>query len=918
MPVSAAYALAFLITITAVGIRVMLSPWLADRLPLITLFPAIAISVWLGGYRAALVPAVIGYLACNYFFPVNGDTFPLHTVTGIVTLVTYATSTACIIWFGEAMCRAREESRRQGELLRVTLESIGDAVITTDVEGRVTSMNHTAVALTGWPEQDAFGEPLTEVFHIVSEDTGLPVPNPVSGAIGENKIVGLANHTILIARDGHETAIDDSAAPIRDAQDAVVGGVLVFRGIDARRQAEKALKESETRHRFLADLVIATQDLTEADEIMATTARMLALHMDVNRCAYAEMEEEEGESICVITGDYTRDVPSIVGRWAVADFGPEVVRCMAENKPCVFDDVDTDPRAGDDLSSYRETHVRAFICVPLHKAGRLTACMAVHQNEPRHWTRADVELVTTVVGRCWESLERGRSDRELKETAERLVLALVAARLGDWRYDLTTDVVDMSPRAAEIFGIPPGPVMTWEKMSSLLHEDEREATRIAVGRAVATRGQYDTEYRVILPSAAEVWVSSKGRAVYDANGKPVRMLGVVQDITATKLLENHLREQTSQLEEADRKKDDFIALLAHELRNPLAPIRAGLDILRFAGPDDEHGILARGMMGRQLGHMVRLIDDLLDVSRITRNKLLLQTRPVLLSEAIAHAVESSGPALEDAGCHLEVSLPGQPVWLNGDLTRLTQVFGNILANAAKFSEKGGRITLSADVENDSVSVFIKDAGQGIAPGDLIRVFDMFVQSDRHRGHSRGGLGIGLCLVKALVEMHGGGVTAASQGVGLGSTFTVTLPVAPESGNNAEVRSTVGPPPGSAFAGRRVLVVDDNEDAGNGIGQLLAIRGATVEVVYSGHDAVSAVERFHPEVLLMDVGMPGMNGHEATAAIRALSLEKQPLVIALTGWGRDEDRRRSRDAGCDGHVVKPVNLDQLEELLKSLV
>ncbi len=269
--------------------------------------------------------------------------------------------------------RAEEALREQSEWLRITLASIGDGVICTDAEGRVTFLNGVAESLTGWTLAEAAGRPLPDVFRIVNEHTRLPTENPALRALREGTVVGLANHTVLIARDGTERPIDDSAAPIRDGAGDPVGAVLVFRDVTERKRGEQALRESEGRNRFLADLAAATQAVTDPEEVMSVAARMLGRHLGADRCAYAEVEDE---SVFVITGNYTDGVPSIVGRWPVAAFGPEVVRLMAANRPYVMDDVEADPRAGTDLSAYRATAIRAVICVPLHKGGRLTAAMA--------------------------------------------------------------------------------------------------------------------------------------------------------------------------------------------------------------------------------------------------------------------------------------------------------------------------------------------------------------------------------------------------------------------------------------------------------------------------------------------------------------------------------------------------------------
>jgi signal transduction histidine kinase/ActR/RegA family two-component response regulator len=371
------------------------------------------------------------------------------------------------------------------------------------------------------------------------------------------------------------------------------------------------------------------------------------------------------------------------------------------------------------------------------------------------------------------------------------------------------------------------------------------------------------------------------------------------------------------LKQVDRRKDDFIALLAHELRNPLAPIRNGLQVMRLAGNDATAVAQARGMMDRQLGHMVRLIDDLLDISRISRNKMDLRRTRVLLGDVISNAVETARPAIEAAGHELTVSLPAQPIFLDADLTRLAQVFGNLLSNSAKYTDRGGHIWLNAAGSNGRVTVSVRDNGIGVPAHALPRIFDMFSQVDRSIERSTGGLGIGLALVKALVEMHGGTVVASSTGQGKGSTFTVLLPALetpsePFENTTSEIVQGVKGPK------RRILVADDNRDSAESMATMLKLMGNDVTTAHDGIEAVAVADQVRPQAILMDIGMPRLNGLEATRRIRAQAWGQSIVIVALTGWGQDGDRIRSEKAGCDGHLVKPVNLPDLEKLLAALM
>ena len=369
-----------------------------------------------------------------------------------------------------------------------------------------------------------------------------------------------------------------------------------------------------------------------------------------------------------------------------------------------------------------------------------------------------------------------------------------------------------------------------------------------------------------------------------------------------------------ELREADRKKDDFIALLAHELRNPLAPLRNGLHVMRLASHDAAAVARARTIMERQLSHMVRLIDDLLDISRISLNKLQLRRARVTLAEIVANAVETARPVIDRAEHHLEVVLPPEPVLLDADLTRLAQVLGNLLTNAGKFTPKRGHIALTAEVQGDAVLVSVGDDGIGLRPESLHRIFDMFSQVDHSVERSTGGLGIGLALVRGLTEMHGGSVRAESAGLGCGSRFRVRLPIlAPSQEERAQILAPTLPD----APRRRILVADDNHDAVESLATMLRLSGNEVHTASNGIEAVALAEQLVPDVVLMDIGMPQLNGREATRRIRAEAWGKRMVVIALTGWGQEADRQLSREAGCDDHLVKPVDFAELQRLMSEL-
>jgi signal transduction histidine kinase len=389
---------------------------------------------------------------------------------------------------------------------------------------------------------------------------------------------------------------------------------------------------------------------------------------------------------------------------------------------------------------------------------------------------------------------------------------------------------------------------------------------------------------------------------------------VAQDLAHRAAVAIQNAELYQALQDADRRKDEFLATLAHELRNPLAPIRTGLQLLRMADGDSRAAEGARTMMERQTAQLVRLVDDLMDVSRISRGKMELKKERVGLAAVVAAAVETSRPLVEQMGHDLTVELPDRPVWLDADPTRLAQVFMNLLNNAAKYSDRGGRIRLTAKRFADEVEVVVRDGGIGIPADKLNVIFDLFSQVDRSLEKAQGGLGIGLSLVRRLVDMHGGTVEARSDGPGKGSEFVVRLPVAADRAAPGRASRDGEPAPKSAL---RILIADDNRDGADSLSDMLQIMGNDTRTAYDGEAAVAAAAEFRPDVVLLDIGMPKLNGHDACRRMREQPWGADLVLIALTGWGQEEDVRRSHDAGFDRHMVKPVDPVALMQQLVGL-
>lgn len=429
------------------------------------------------------------------------------------------------------------------------------------------------------------------------------------------------------------------------------------------------------------------------------------------------------------------------------------------------------------------------------------------------------------------------------------------------------------------------------------------AAELPMQLAIATRAFVRNDIEIVRRDGSVAYIQNDVEPLHDANGAVYGCVSVCVDLTARRLAE-------MALVDADRRKDEFLATLSHELRNPLAPLRSALEVIRLAGGDAGTIEKARATMARQLGHLVRITDDLLDLARITQSKMDLRHERLDLREVLQSAVESSRPALVALGHTFSVELPPTPLWADADFTRLSQVFSNLLNNAAKYTDHGGRIRLAATAAPRLATVTIDDNGIGISAVTLPVIFDMFRQLRRSRGRTQSGLGIGLALARRLVALHGGAIEAHSPGEGHGSTFTVTLPLA---ALDDHVVSRTPPPDRLRPRARRVLVADDNPDTVDMMHLMLTLGGHTVAVAGDGLRAVELAATFDPHIALLDIEMPRMDGYEAATRIRA-RLGARVVLVALTGWGQDDDKRRSREAGFDHHLTKPPDPTLLDRLI----
>ena len=442
--------------------------------------------------------------------------------------------------------------------------------------------------------------------------------------------------------------------------------------------------------------------------------------------------------------------------------------------------------------------------------------------------------------------------------------------------------------------------------------EDVEAARPWQELALARKeGRAEDEGWRLRKNGEKFWARVVVSAVYDRTGRLLGFAKVTQDLSQ--------REHARELERTAQRVQEFIGMLAHELRNPLAPIRNAVELMRRLPPDDAAQATLRETMDRQSAHLSRIVDDMLDIARITRGKLSIERRPVELAEVVSRALEMTQPTIDAAHHKLDVEIPPGRLVVHGDLSRLTQAVANLLTNAARFTPPGGRISLKVGKEGDQITLSVRDNGRGIASGDLGKIFGMFVQGKEPLNRVGGGLGIGLALARAIAELHGGTIDAKSEGEGLGSEFTVRLPAAPMPGQMPAQPREASPsnqPLPQKAAVKRVLVVDDNVDAADTLGMLMRSLGHEARVVYDGVQALQEAVEFRPDVVLLDIGLPGINGYEVARRLRATKAGQSAKIIAITGWGQDADRARAREAGFDVHLVKPVDEAALQHLVEA--
>lgn len=600
--------------------------------------------------------------------------------------------------------------------------------------------------------------------------------------------------------------------------------------------------------------------------------------------------------------------------WVTVDCGTSCAEALRSGKRVVVEDVEMCDfvKGSPSLEGHLQNGILASQSTPLiSRSGTLLGMMSTHWRAPHRPEERELRLLDVLARQAADLIERTRNENALRLREQRFRDTFNSISAAVYTCDAQGRITLYNEAAVKLWGRAPeiGKDL-WCGSWRIYRPDGTPLPLDDCPMGIAIREGRPVEGAEIIverPDGVRRHILPHPRPLFDADGTLIGAVNLLVDISDRKQAEEALKS-------ADRRKSEFLAVLAHELRNPLAPIRNALQLIRMTGDDGQTLQSATDLLERQVGQMVRLVDDLLDVSRIDRGKIELRKERIELAFVVNPAVEAALPLCERMGQELIVVLPEHPVYLNADPARLTQVVANLLNNASKFTNTGGRISLSVEREGDSAVIRARDDGIGIARDQIAHIFDMFTQVDSSRERSVSGLGIGLTLVKNLVEMHGGAVEAHSEGLGRGTEFVVRLPVLVEPVKPSPRQSDIET---ETSIKHRILIVDDDEDSADSLAMLLEMDGHDVCVAYDGLAAVEAAAKFDPGVILLDIGLPRLDGYEAALRIREERGDREVFIVALTGWAQEEDRFRSKQAGFDAHLLKPVEHATLAKLLADL-
>ena len=819
--------------------------------------------------------------------------------------------------FSDLAARAERDWRESERRYRDLVDTLPAAVYTVDGEGRIQLYNDAAARL--WGRCPEVGVEKWTGAHAVFTPEGRrisPEALPLARVVRNGDAVE-KSEVVFERPDGTRVHAITHPRPTLDASGRTVGAINVIVDISERIRSEAELAVTKDQ---LADQV---ESLTALHNLAMQLGGISELEPALQAIVDTAVEAQ-GAHFGIV---WVHDVATgALVRRASRGFDERSLRPFESVQPgpggggagnafarrCRWAIEDTQTDEG--FAPFREAALaagfRALHSTPIvTRSGELLGVISVHYRQPRLPTQRDMQVADVCARHAADALEAHRH-LSASRRSERIYRAIGdSLDFGVWTTDRAGRCTYISDSFLRLIGATFADLEGGDWLR-FVHPDDVQAMADDWSACMREGRQWDREFRV--RGADGKWYSILARAVpmRDEQGEICGWAGINLDIGRLKQVENELRE-------LDQRKNEFLATLAHELRNPLAPLRNGLEVLRIAADNKPMADKARSMMERQLHQMVRLVDDLLDVSRVSRGKIELRRDNVELAAVLRNAIETSQPLMAERGHRLATRLPGDKIVVYADMTRLSQVFWNLLNNAAKYTEPGGHIDLAVEMGDGTVAVTVRDDGIGIPQEMLSRVFDIFTQVDRSLEKSQGGLGIGLSIARRLVEMHGGRIEVQSGGHGKGSAFTVTLPAGVVPGEARIPAGSAARAGVTAMACHKILIADDNTDSATTLSIMLEMLGNEVRVACDGEQAVEMAKEFQPDAVLMDIGMPRMNGYDACARLRGMPETNRAFMVALTGWGQQEDKDRSRAAGFDHHLVKPVEPAMLASLIAGM-
>ncbi|MCW8193169.1 response regulator [Proteobacteria bacterium 005FR1] len=668
-------------------------------------------------------------------------------------------------------------------------------------------------------------------------------------------------------------------------------------------------KSEADADRLRVALADTLRSLETSDEIQREAAELIAKHFAVGRVNFSTLSSQSG--LLVVEQEYAPGLPSAVGLHPTPNY--RGIKENGSNRLWVAENTSTTPGLSDqDKTGFLRLRIASLASVKLFRRSRFAGFLTAAHTEPRKWSRTELDLLTEAGERVWLAIERATSEAALRKSEERYRLVSKATNdvIADW--DMKANVIEWNEVATSVLGYAPGDIRTRNAFVSCLHEEDQAKVRKRLERAISEKASLPSvEYRFRKPDGSWLTLLDRSYIAYDSSGAPERTVSSLLDITERRKMEQALHEANQQLLENDERKNEFLAMLAHELRNPLAVISNTVELIRRVVP--KAGERYTEALRKQVRVLTSMVDDLLDVSRVMRGSIALKNEPVDLTILSREAFDTALPMLNKKQLAPKLNLPDRSVVVLGDAIRLDQVLSNLLNNAIKYTDPGGEVALSLQAGDGWSDLRVRDTGIGVPIHVQEYIFDLFGQAERGLDRSEGGLGIGLTIAKNIVELHGGQIQLQSEGEGKGAEFTVKLPLAPkEVLLEKPVRAHSDPHPGK----KRILIVEDNCSIAETLKELLEALGNDVSVVDNGIDALRETERFSPEVALIDIGLPGMDGYEVARQLRQNPRTRSSILAAISGYCQTSDRELAKAAGFNEHFAKPVEFASLVEFIES--